>query len=141
MTRAPRKTKRPSSAHILIAEDEPMIVALLEELLKDQNYTYETANNGLDVITKWRAGEFDLILMDVQMPNMNGLDVTRAIRNEEVSKSKDLHIPIVALTAHASEDDRRRCIEAGMDAYVGKPISQEDFYQAIRNGLLTKQSS
>ena len=75
------------------------------------------------------AESFDLILMDVQMPNMNGLEATAAIRKLE--QSSDRHTPILALTAHAMDGDRERCIEAGMDDYLSKPIHSKDLLAKI----------
>ena len=71
----------------------------------------------------WNIAEFDLILMDVQMPEMGGLEATAIIREKE--KATGTHIPIVAMTAHALKGDRERCLEAGMDAYLAKPIQPE----------------
>ena len=72
---------------------------------------------------------FDLILMDIQMPEMDGLEATAAIRAKEIPAG--LHTPIIAMTAHALKGDRERCLEAGMDGYVTKPIRPQDLYQAV----------
>jgi two-component system sensor histidine kinase/response regulator len=80
----------------------------------------QVASNGAEALAAFTRGVFDLILMDVQMPVMNGYDATRAIRAGE--RDTDRHIPIVALTAHAMKGDRESCLQAGMDDYLGKPI-------------------
>jgi len=72
---------------------------------------------------------FDLVLMDVQMPEMDGLDATRALRDRE--RETETHIPVVAMTAHAMEGDRERCLEAGMDDYVSKPINSDVLFEVI----------
>ena len=80
-------------------------------------------NNGLDAIEAWRHNPFDLILMDLQMPEMDGFEATREIR--KITASQEVTIPIIAVTAHAMRGDKERCLEAGMDDYVTKPINRE----------------
>jgi CheY-like chemotaxis protein len=80
-------------------------------------------------VAAWNTGQFDLILMDVQMPEMDGFQATAAIRDGEKQTGK--HIPIVAMTASAMKGDRERCLEAGMDGYVAKPIVRDQLYAAI----------
>jgi len=87
------------------------------------------AADGAEAIVKWKEGQVDLILMDVQMPAMDGLDATRRIRlSERVGGG---HVPIVAMTAHAMSGDRDRCLEAGMDDYVSKPVNRAALEQAL----------
>ena len=86
-------------------------------------------DNGEAAVAAVKSGSFDAVLMDVQMPVMSGLDATAAIRVHE--KTTGLHVPIVAMTAHAMEGDRGRCLAAGMDGYISKPVSLD----AIRRGL------
>ena len=81
----------------------------------------------------WSNENFDIVLMDVQMPGMDGFEATAVIRKQEQSSGK--HIPIVAMTAHALKGDEERCLAAGMDAYVSKPIRREELYAIIRNIL------
>jgi two-component system, sensor histidine kinase and response regulator len=80
----------------------------------------EVATNGREALRMYPTGGFDLILMDVQMPEMNGLEATAAIR--EMEKNTGAHVPIVAMTAHALTGDRERCLAAGMDGYISKPF-------------------
>ena len=86
----------------------------------------ESGKKALDV---WRNQPFDLILMDVQMPEMDGFETTAIIREQE--KSGATHIPIIAMTAHAMVGDRERCLAAGMDGYVAKPIRAADLFAAL----------
>ena len=87
------------------------------------------AENGEEALRLLREESFDLILMDVQMPVMCGMEATAAIRAREmVSKA---HIPIIALTAHAMQGDRQRCLDAGMDAYLSKPVQQKELFDCI----------
>ena len=87
------------------------------------------AANGAEALSKWKAGAFDLIFMDVQMPEMDGFEATRQIRLQE--KTTASHIPIIAMTAHAMTGDRERCLEAGMDDYISKPISSKNIERVV----------
>ena len=87
------------------------------------------ANNGSEAVEALRREKFDLVLMDVQMPVMNGFEATVAIRNEE--EKTGAHIPIIALTAHAMVGDRERCLSSGMDGYLTKPIQAEQLYALL----------
>jgi len=84
---------------------------------------------GKEALAAWEREPFDLILMDIQMPEMDGFEATAAIR--EAERIKGGHTPIVAMTAHAMAGDRQRCLEAGMDAYVSKPIQAQAVFEAI----------
>jgi len=86
----------------------------------------ENGKQALDILSR---ESFDLILMDIQMPEMDGYEATRAIRERE--KTTGFHIPIVAMTAHALKGDREKCIEAGMDDYIAKPIKMEELFKAV----------
>ena len=106
-------------------------------MLQKQGYQVGVAENGQEALEKLQQFSFDLILMDIQMPIMNGLEATLEIRRLEQDSAR--HIPIVALTAHASPEDRERCLHAGMDEYLSKPISGKslaatiaDVYQRIQ---------
>jgi CheY-like chemotaxis protein len=90
-------------------------------MLKRANYDLDIAENGLQVIEMWKNGEYDLVLMDIQMPRLNGFEATRAIREKELECGG--HIPIVAMTAHVRKEDEESCLAAGMDAYISKPIN------------------
>ena len=87
------------------------------------------AGNGKEALAAWEQQAFDLILMDVQMPEMDGFEATACIRERE--KGTGRHIPIIAMTAHAIKGDREHCLEAGMDGYVSKPIEAEQLLREI----------
>lgn len=106
------------SLRILLAEDNLVNQKLAIGGLKSHHVT--VANNGAEAITTWENNQFDVILMDIQMPEMDGFEATRLIRSRE--KQSGRHIPIIAMTAHAMKGDRERCLEVGMDDYVAKPI-------------------
>jgi PAS domain S-box-containing protein len=107
-------------AHILVAEDDHTIRKIFGAMLRMSKYEADFAENGQLVVEMWENGKYDLILMDVQMPLMNGFEATAAIREKE--RSRGGHIPIVAMTAHALKEDEERCLAAGMDAYISKPL-------------------
>lgn len=115
---------------ILVAEDSPVNQKLAVGILTRQGHQVTLANNGREALDALREGTFDLVLMDVQMPEMDGLEATRHIRlGEQISGE---HLPIVAMTAHAMAGDRDRCLAAGMDGYISKPIRMHDLYDEIR---------
>ncbi|RLB03410.1 MAG: hypothetical protein DRG55_00355 [Deltaproteobacteria bacterium] len=114
---------------VLLAEDNPVNQKLALKLLERQGWKVTVASDGREAVERAKEEDFDLILMDVQMPEMDGLEATRAIREWERDKGR--HTPIVALTAHAFEEDRRRCLEAGMDAYLSKPIKVQELFKTI----------
>jgi len=114
---------------ILVAEDHPVNLKLVTKLLEKRSLVPTVATNGEDVLRALDGNTFDLILMDVQMPGMDGLQTAAAIRERE--KLSGGHIPILAMTAHAMNRDREKCLEAGMDAYVSKPVSPAELYRAI----------
>lgn len=106
--------------HILLAEDNAVNQKVAARFLQKQGHSVEVTSNGTEALAAFTRDAFDLILMDVQMPVMNGYDATQAIRAAERGTGR--HIPIVALTAHAMKGDREICLKAGMDDYLGKPI-------------------
>ena len=114
---------------ILVAEDNPVNRRLASAMLERMGHRVTVAVNGTDAIVKWREGDFDLIFMDVQMPELDGLEATRRIRAEEGAQQD--HIPIVAMTADAMIGDREKCLAAGMDDYVSKPISRRAIEQVL----------
>jgi two-component system, sensor histidine kinase and response regulator len=114
---------------ILLAEDSVVNQKLAVALLRRQGHTVTIASNGLEAVEAVDRETFDLILMDVQMPEMDGLEATAAIRVNQGASG--LHTPIIAMTAHALKGDRERCLEAGMDGYVAKPIRPQELYQAL----------
>jgi CheY-like chemotaxis protein len=118
---------------LLHAEDDPVIRLVLGLMLQQAKYNIDIAEDGLKAVEMWEKGEYDLVLMDVQMPRLNGLEATRAIREKE--RECGGHTPIVAVTAHASKEDEDRCLAAGMDAFVSKPIDFKACLQLIEETL------
>ena len=91
-------------------------------MLKHANFDHDTAENGLRAVEMWEKGNYDLVLMDVQMPGLDGFAATGSIRERERERECGGHTLIVAMTAHAFPEDEKRCLDAGMDAYIAKPI-------------------
>jgi two-component system, sensor histidine kinase and response regulator len=114
---------------ILVVEDNEFNQELATKLLTKWGHVAVLAGNGNAALTALERERFDLILMDVQMPGMNGLDATQAIRAKE--RATNTHVPIIALTAHAMKGDRERCLAAGMDAYASKPIRATELFEVI----------
>lgn len=121
---------------ILLVEDNRINRAMAEEILKDLNCTISHAKNGKDAIDKYQEQPFDLILMDCQMPKMDGFEATRQIRLLEAEQEK--HTPILALTANAMKGDKEKCLDAGMDDYLTKPVSKEILQNGIAKWLPSK---
>jgi len=124
------ETKKP---RLLIAEDDPIIRQVLGSMLRLSHYEIDFAEDGQKAVEMCESGGYDLILMDVQMPRMNGFEATCAIREKE--RTRGGHIPIVAVTAHALKEDQKRCLDAGMDAYISKPIDFMECLQLIGDNL------
>jgi len=127
------------SLHVLVAEDNAINFALVSALLKKRRHRVTRAKSGLEVIEAVANNAFDVILMDVQMPGMDGLEATRLIRAKEMTYGG--HIPIVAMTASAMESDRRKCLSVGIDGYVSKPIDIDELVTAIGAALGLRASS
>jgi two-component system, sensor histidine kinase and response regulator len=125
----PVSTDNQPPLHILLAEDNLVNQKLAVRLLEKRGHTIIVAKTGLEALAAWRREPFDLILMDVQMPEMDGFEATAAIRAEE--RLKGGHTLIIAMTAHAMAGDRQRCLQAGMDAYISKPIQAQTLSDAI----------
>ncbi len=124
------KTTR--SLHILLAEDNEINQKMTRALLTRKGHSVDLASNGLEAVEAAKTNRFDLIFMDVQMPQMDGFEAAQVIRKME--QDGDLagqHIPIIAMTAHALHGDRQRCMDAGMDDYVSKPLDPRKVFQAI----------
>ena len=119
--------------HILLAEDNVVNQKLAVRILQKFGHSVTVANNGNEVLNMLENGSHHLILMDLQMPEMDGFQATTIIRQEEKITGK--HIPIIAMTAYAMKGDRERCLEAGMDDYVSKPIQAELLFEAIENTI------
>jgi two-component system, sensor histidine kinase and response regulator len=114
---------------VLLAEDSPVNQRVATAMLEKWGHRVTVASNGRQAIAMFTKQAFDLVLMDVQMPEMDGLDATRLIRQHEEATGG--HVPIVALTAHAMKGDRQRCLSSGMDAYVTKPIRSKELLRVI----------
>ena len=117
------------SLRVLLAEDNPVNQTLAMRILEKLGHKVQIVNNGREALRRSQEEEFDLILMDVQMPEMDGLEATTAIRDAEAGTGK--HVPIVAMTAHAMKGDREKCLNAGMDGYLSKPIRIDELKQAM----------
>jgi CheY-like chemotaxis protein len=115
--------------HVLLVEDNMINRKLAVKMLETRGFTTKVASHGKDALSLLKEERFDLILMDVQMPVMDGLTATAEIRNLEMKTGT--HIPIIALTAHAMDGDRERCLQAGMDDYVSKPFDPQEFFRVI----------
>jgi CheY-like chemotaxis protein len=115
--------------HILLAEDNPVNQQLARILLGKQGHRVVVASDGHQALTALQQQTFDVVLMDVQMPAMDGLEATAQIRAAEQQTGR--HIPIIAMTAHAMKGDRERCLAAGMDGYVSKPIQPADLFPVL----------
>jgi PAS domain S-box-containing protein len=123
-----------SSRRVLLAEDNPANQKLARYILEKQGFEVQVASNGREALALFETAgpaAFDLVLMDLQMPQMSGLEAAAAIRSRETSSGPRL--PIVALTAHALKEDLERCLAAGMDAYISKPIHREELLRTIEN--------
>ncbi len=122
-----REVSRP--LRILLAEDNLVNRRLATCLLQRRGHCVQAVETGREAVAEWSAGQFDLILMDIQMPEMDGLAATQAIRHAETDTAD--HVPIIALTAHAMAGDRQRCLDAGMDDYLTKPLAAAELFAAI----------
>ncbi len=119
---------------ILVAEDNEVNQQLIQELLRDTGFTFTIVGNGRRAVETYSKRKPGVILMDVSMPEMNGLEATRTIRETE-AETGARHTPIIGVTAHALKGDRQRCLSAGMDDYVSKPVSKTKLDEAINRWL------
>jgi signal transduction histidine kinase/DNA-binding response OmpR family regulator len=128
-------------ARILLAEDNPVNQKLATVLLEQRGWEVVAVPSGARAVEAWENASFDLILMDVQMPDVDGFEATRRIRASEAARSqgnggeRPARAPIIAMTAHALKGDRERCLSAGMDDYVTKPIRRDELYAAVERQL------
>ena len=123
---------------ILLAEDSPFNQKLAIGLLEKHGHHVTVVDDGTKAVTRVQQEPFDLVLMDVQMPHMDGLEATATIRKQE--QGTDQHIPIIAMTAHAMKGDRERCLDAGMDGYLSKPIYAQELFRTIASVLASHPS-
>jgi signal transduction histidine kinase/DNA-binding response OmpR family regulator len=119
----------PKGLHILLAEDNRTNQTVAKRMLAKMGHSLVIANNGKEALLQLATGHFDLVLMDIQMPEMDGLTTTMKIREGE--RATGTHLPIIAMTAHAMAGDREHYLAAGMDGYVSKPISRRELEEAI----------
>ena len=127
--RASEPVAPPRPLRVLLAEDNAVNRRLAEGLLEKRGHKVVAANNGKEALRILETQSFDLVLMDVQMPEMGGIEATQTIRqHEELSGA---HLPIIAMTAHAMAGDRERCLAAGMDAYVAKPLHARELFETV----------
>jgi len=125
----PQISNTGSGMRILLAEDNAVNRQLARRLLEKRGYTVIIAKNGIEALAAVEREEIDMVLMDVQMPEMDGLEAIRAIRSNE--KKSKRHLPIISLTAHVMKGDREKCIEAGADDYIPKPIQPANLFAAM----------
>ncbi|MCP4216495.1 MAG: response regulator [bacterium] len=126
------KNRPPADWNILVAEDNKINLKLISMRLKQMGYTATLVENGEEVLFELEKMNFDIILMDIQMPRMDGLDTARVIRERESRQGKGKRLPIIALTANNSREDREKILSAGIDAHVAKPFKPADLVAALQ---------
>ncbi len=130
--RSPDEEHKPINGHVLLVEDYEANRMFVGIILDNAGITYETANNGVEAIEKFKNGRYDLILMDENMPELGGIGATKAIRAFEKGIDQK-HTPIISLTANALKNDRERFLEAGMDDYISKPVEPNNLLNVMRS--------
>jgi signal transduction histidine kinase/CheY-like chemotaxis protein/HPt (histidine-containing phosphotransfer) domain-containing protein len=115
--------------HVLLAEDNPYNQAVLEDLLPRQGHTAHVAGDGRAALTALERDQFDVMLLDIHMPELDGYEVVAALRQSEQGTGR--HLPVIALTARSAEGERERCLQAGMDDYLAKPVRAAELFAAI----------
>jgi PAS domain S-box-containing protein len=128
-----RKRVARQKLRILVAEDNPVNQDLALHMLQRRGHSVILAENGREALAAVERHKFDLVLMDVQMPEMGGMEATQAIRERE--KTTGAHVPIIAMTAHAMQGDRQRCLDAGMDGYLSKPLDPKTFLRTVEESV------
>jgi CheY-like chemotaxis protein len=118
-----------AALRVLVVDDNPINQKLVVRLLQKAGHAVQVADDGRQAVQAATRDDFDVVLMDVQMPVMDGFEATAAIRRNEQPSGRRL--PIIALTAHAMQGDREKCIEAGMDGYLAKPIQTNELFAAL----------
>jgi CheY-like chemotaxis protein len=118
--------------HLLLVEDNPVNQLVCEAMLDQLGCSCDIANDGEEAVQRWREGGYDIVLMDLAMPVLDGYGATRRIREEEQRQALDHRVPILALTAHASEQDRETCLQHGMNGFVTKPLTVDALRSALK---------
>jgi PAS domain S-box-containing protein len=129
------------SARVLVVEDNPVNLRVVSHMLQKLGCRVDVAGNGLEAVQMTAQLPYDLVLMDVQMPEMDGFSATRVIREREALRGTTMRIPIIALTADAMAGDRERCLDAGMNDYVTKPIEPASLHRALTRWLQPDSAS
>ncbi len=127
---------------ILLADDNPVNLDLTARLLKKRGHEVATAENGQEAVDCFLASAFDVILMDLEMPVMSGIEAARQIRAKEKASAVDTpaYTPIIAMTAHDEETERTACLVVGMDGFITKPINIKTIHQTIQEIIESSQS-
>jgi signal transduction histidine kinase/ActR/RegA family two-component response regulator len=131
-TAAAEQSARPRPARVLVVEDNPVNCLVVQAMLERLGMTVALAHDGIDAVAALEAHDFDLVLMDCQMPRMDGYEAARRIRSAGHARAR---VPIVALTAHALAEERKRCEAAGMDDYLPKPVTGDSLSKVLRRHL------
>jgi two-component system sensor histidine kinase/response regulator len=121
---------------VLLAEDNEVNQLLARRLLEQAGHTVTCVGTGREALEALECGRFDVVLMDIQMPELDGFAATAEIRAAERNTGR--HQTIIAMTAHALKGDRERCLEAGMDGYISKPITARQLHAVIREAVLLR---
>jgi CheY-like chemotaxis protein len=126
-----------SGLRVLVAEDNLVNQMVMRHLLTNLKCSFDFASNGFEALEAVQQKSYDIVLMDVQMPQMDGLEATRLLRANEASHE---HVPIIATTAHAMSGDRERCVRAGMDDYLTKPVKGQELVAMLAKWSLSEPS-
>ncbi|MDF1606765.1 response regulator [Hoeflea sp. YIM 152468] len=133
---APPASPMGKRVRVLVAEDNDVNQIVFEQVLEAMDVDFRIVENGHEAVAAWHAAAPDIILMDISMPMMNGLQATQAIRDAEAAAGgTKVHVPIIAVTAHAMTGDRERCFAAGMDDYLSKPVSPDKLERMIEKWI------
>jgi PAS domain S-box-containing protein len=129
---SPTATSDPNGRRVLVADDNDINQFVAEELLRKDGWTCDLVSDGRAAVHAAAGGGYAAVLMDCQMPEMDGFEATRQIRLAEAAAGAGRHVPVIALTANAVKGDREQCLAAGMDAYLSKPLNPADLYDVLR---------
>jgi signal transduction histidine kinase/DNA-binding response OmpR family regulator len=137
-----RDAHEPAEAlRVLVVEDNPVNQMLVTRLLRKKGHLVQVAGNGHEALSALQKEGYDLVFMDVQMPEMDGFEATAAIREQERQRGQEHTLPIIALTAHAMKGDQDRCLAAGMNGYLSKPIRPEELDAVLRKYLMSRMDA